>query len=374
MEESKAYKTRISRLQNRLKNRKADALFVTNPSNVFYLTGFRGISPYERESSVLVTRESCYLYLPCMYAEEGRKTVSVIHNDVVCVVDEEREGILTLFVNDVSSKAMVMIEEYNLSTAEYHYLKQVFKGSLIMGRGEIEAMRAIKDEIEVSYIRQAVSITDAVYNHLTSFLQNEGYSDLTEQQLVYRLQEWYLQEGGEGFGFNPIVAVGASSSQPHYRSGHAKLESGHPLLLDVGITKYGYTGDLTRTLYLGSAPQQFKDNYSVVRDCNQVCIASVKPGIDISELQAKAVTYFEKRGLANHFIHSLGHGVGLNIHEEPFIRSSRELLLSPGMTLTIEPGIYFNNSYGIRIEDYCLVTEEGCEVLSSSTKELLEIA
>lgn len=186
------------------------------------------------------------------------------------------------------------------------------------------------------------------------------------------MKGWMIEAGGEGWGFDPIVSFGQGSSQPHYRTGSKQIGQG-PVLLDFGVIFRGYTGDLTRTMYIGKAHDTFREMYKLVLECNRLCIAACKPGIPAYQLHKVAVDFFQEHGVDTSFLHGLGHGVGLNIHEEPFFRSNCQTMLQPGMVITIEPGLYFPGEFGIRIEDYVIVTETGCEVLSTSPKELLEL-
>lgn len=202
-----------------------------------------------------------------------------------------------------------------------------------------------------------------------AILQKTDPTELTELDLVAAIRSISDELGGEGFGFDPIVASGPSSAEPHYRTKKNKLLANEPLLLDFGIVYQGYTADLTRTIYLGKPTEKYLCRYKLVLECNQLCIDAVKPGVTGQTLDHIAMDFFQKNHVDNYVLHSLGHGVGLNIHENPGINHKSIQPLETGNVITIEPGLYFSEEYGIRLEDLILVTKEGCEILSkNSTK------
>ena len=362
--------TRLHKTQQLLVTKKAGSFLVSQFHNIYYLTQFRGLSPHEREAYVLVTQEKCFLIIPEMYREQAVATVDQSY--VTLVVDSERDGLLSLALKQIKSSLPLLIEEQDVSALEYERIRYSVKVAVAFSEGCIENQRAVKDETELEMIQRAVQITDALYSKSVEYLKKKRDSLPTESEMADIMRRWVVEMGGEGFGFDPIISNGSGSSQPHYRTGNNRMSTG-PLLMDFGAVFGGYTGDLTRTIYIGKPQENFITMYNLVLECNHLCIEACKPGIPAASLHARAVDFFQKHGVASHFIHGLGHGVGLDIHEEPFFRSGQETLLQPGMIITIEPGLYFPGEFGIRIEDYVLITENGSQVLSTSPKQLLTL-
>lgn len=368
------YKQRINAVQEYIKQTSADGFFITNSFNIFYLTGFQGLSPEERESTLFITSADATLFLPRMYQEQGKMLQSVREKQVICVVDHERDGLLTKWIKAQEKGQNILIEEGDLTIEEYDYLKKVSGFSFHTSGGYLEGLRIRKDSVELGQIRTVVARTDQVFNDLISALKKNGYTTYTELDIADTLRTLGRKYDLNSFSFDPIVACGPGSSEPHYVTSNKKLKKGEVLLMDFGFTLNGYHSDLTRTIFLGKAPEKVKDMYDIVLACNEYALQLTRPGIDAGLLHQKSVEFFAKQKLDTYFIHGLGHGVGLEVHEEPFFRINRKTILQPGMTVTIEPGLYFPNEYGIRIEDYVVVTERGVEVLSNkSPKKLIEL-
>lgn len=364
---------RIERLQKIIHEYKAHAILVTNAKNIFYLTGFIGISPHERESTCLVTTEKTYLFVPKMYEEKARKLDR--DKKLEIIVDHERYGLLTSFVRFVDPASRILCESTDLRIAELENIRAKTGLTLDPQQRIIEPLRMIKDNEEIALLKKACSITEQVYDGIVRILQSvDDVSELTELDIADAMRSLGREYGADGFGFDPIVALGAHAAEPHYITGNTPLEMGQCLLMDFGFQYKGYTADLTRTIFLGKADDGFTKIYNLVKENNQRCIEAVKPGVTTKELFELSVKIFKEKELDQHYLHSLGHGFGLDVHEAPSVGSNKETPLEPGMVITIEPGLYFAGGFGVRIEDDVLVTEDGYELLTTSSKDLLEIA
>lgn len=369
------YQSRLLRLRQILQKNNTDGIFVTDPLNILYLTGFRGLSPEEREVSLYFDHKSASLFLPRMYEEQGKSLKAVEEGSVTCVIDYERDGILTKWLQSVSEGNQVFIEAGNLKVSEYRILEQMKRIVLKESLGIVETMRIIKDSVEIACVKDVVKKTDAVFNEVLNYLNTHDYLQLTELDIVDLLRKLGREHGLLEFSFEPIIACGAGASEPHYRTKNKPLKRGDVLLMDFGFRLNGYNSDLTRTLVLGKATDEMQKMYQLVLEGNQQSIASVKPGMETGTLHQNAVMFFKKQNIDQFFIHGLGHGIGLDIHEEPYFRVGHKTVLQPGMAITIEPGLYFPGKYGIRIEDFVVVTETGGDVLSDgSPRELIEVS
>jgi Xaa-Pro aminopeptidase len=364
---------RIQKVRNELQKQKADAIFITNFYNIFYLTGFMGISEHEREAALLITAEKAYLFVPEMYEFQAKGSDGVKNNWCEMIVNHERDKLLFSFGEFVGKDCVVLFESSDLKCSELELIKEKTDLNLSPAKGVVEDLREIKDEEEIEVIKKAVEITDKSFLALVDFLRQNDYTQTTELDMVDELRKISRSLGGEGFGFDPIIASGEGSALPHYFTSNKKLTKGSALLFDIGIKYKGYTGDLTRTIYLGKAPDKFKDIYFTVLESNQKSLEACSAQVDTFDLSETAKDVFRQKDLEGYFIHGLGHGVGLEIHEKPSLRCRAGCKLKENMIITIEPGLYFEGEFGVRIEDFVAVKANSCHILSKSPKDLIEI-
>lgn len=231
----------------------------------------------------------------------------------------------------------------------------------------IETLRQIKTEEEKRKLRKAGALNSLGHDFLLSLLK-EG---VEESELARKLHLFFIEKGGEAFSFEPIIAFGASSAIPHYRAGSSKLKKGDIVLLDHGVKVDGYHSDMTRTVFFGSPHAELEKIYHIVQQAQEKALAAVKPKISSIDLDNVARSLISEAGYGAQFVHSLGHGIGLDIHENPFLRNKEpSALIKENMAITIEPGIYIPNLGGVRIEDAVIVTAEGYEDLTNRSKSL----
>jgi Xaa-Pro aminopeptidase len=365
------YTKRFHKIKGYLHEKEADWFVVSDFRNIAYLSGLWGTSGEERESLLMIGQERIILIIPRMYEQTARVLPSVQDGTLTLVVDEERDGLFRVLVSQVQTGQKLFFEKDDIRYNEYEQIGDAKDIRCEPVSQIVEKQRQKKSAEEISLLKQAIHLTDRVFDHVVTFLEEQDYTQYTEQDIVEEIRTYARSIGGEGLAFEPIVACGVGSSQPHYHPDRTYLSLDSVLLLDLGITYGHYHGDLTRCVFLGEVSQKTHDTYNLVRKCNEVCIAACRPGVQAYKLYDSAVSYFETHGVASQFIHGLGHGIGLNVHERPFVRSSREDILQPGMVLTIEPGLYYPGSYGIRIEDVIMVTDDGCEVLSQASRDVV---
>ena len=233
----------------------------------------------------------------------------------------------------------------------------------------VESLRAVKDDEERAAIRQAQAITDAAFERiLESFAVG-----VTEQQISRRLESVMLDEGAEGLAFDSIVAFGESAAEPHHEPGHRLLEEGDVIKLDFGARFAGYHADMTRTIAFGAPAGEIKKIHDVVKESQQAGIDAVRAGVTGASVDAVSREVIERAGYGERFVHSLGHGVGLEIHEAPSLGRKQDDPLPAGAVVTVEPGIYIPGLGGVRIEDMVEVTDDGCVVVGTSTRDLIEL-
>lgn len=332
-----------------------DALFVTNPTNIRYLTGFVGVEPTERESFVLKTDNKIYFFTNSLYIEQT-KTLSPILISRENPISKELEKI----TSKLNIKKMEF-EDDNLTVAEFTKLTQVLTNvELIPSRGAIEAMRMIKRKDEIENIRLAAALTDTCFKILLKNIR----PGMTERKLSLYIEGFFKSRGAD-LAFSPIVAFNKHSSQPHYMSrGNNPLRKNSLILLDFGARVNGYCADMTRVVFLGTPKPEWVKTYNQVLSANQ-------KGLELLKIGERDGAVLDTAANIPPYPHSLGHGVGLDIHEAPRLTAKKPEMLKTNMVVTIEPGKYIEGQYGIRIEDLVLLKDKSIEILSKSNKELI---
>jgi Xaa-Pro aminopeptidase len=350
-----------------------DALIVTEPANIRYLSNHVG------SAGVLVlTRDGAHLVIDFRY-EEAVRTLQT--SPAACpqlhtwkVPASYDEALVTCLLD--LGVATIGFEAAHISFARYEWLTRTLAArqpdmTLRSTQDIVEQARMVKDASEISTLREAcarlVPVVDAAMNTV-----REG---VTERRVAVAVEGALREAGYERPAFDTIVASGPNSALPHYRAGNRVLARGDLVVLDFGGVLDGYCSDLTRTVAVGTADPEARRVHAAVLDAQQAAIAAVRPGIDASSIDAAARTVLDARGLGDVFGHGTGHGLGLDVHEQPRISRPRPdvapVTLTSGMVFTIEPGAYLPGWGGVRIEDDVLVTETGCEVLTSSPRDLL---
>jgi Xaa-Pro aminopeptidase len=225
----------------------------------------------------------------------------------------------------------------------------------------------VKDSYELSIIKKAASIAD----QCAEFVAKTASVRMTEWDLSVAIENFYRTNGCRKSSFDTIVSSGAGSSMPHYIPSMTKLiEQGAPLMIDMGCLFEDYNSDLTRTFFIGTVSTELKTVYETVLTAQMMAVDSVKAGKTTGEIDSVARDYITQQGFGYYFGHSLGHGIGLQVHELPAVKHGGDIVLEPGMVITIEPGIYLPGKGGVRIEDMVCVTKDGCEILTHFTKNL----
>ena len=348
-----------------------DALLITNPTNIRYLTGFTGAAPEEREAYVLVTDKETYLFTNSLYLEQANSLAGIT------VIQISRENPIAKEVKRICEILKVKklgFEEENLTVAEYVRLTEQLPGvRFVATKNTIEESRQIKRADELASIKNACAVTDACFDYILMKLM----PGVTEPEIAWEIQS-FCRKNGATDAFSPIVAFGKNSSQPHYNtSSHGAgenqslaLKSNDIVLLDFGARVNGYCADMTRVIFVGTPKREWVYAYETVSEAHQKALDLLSSGERSgSKLDAAAKQVIAEAGLPP-YSHSLGHNVGLDIHEGPRLSIAKEEELKPGMVFSVEPGVYMEGQYGIRIEDLVRLTSTGIEVLSRSPKTL----
>ena len=353
------YNTRRDKLRRELKRAGMDSILVTNFTNVTYLTGFTGDDSY-----LLITPTDEVMVSDSRYSQQLKEECPEL--DVVIRTSAiPMMASLAKLAKKTGIRNMA-VESQSLTLSLFDQLEATLAGvTLARSSGLVEGLREIKDAHEIQQIRDAIDLAQRTFAVIRASLRPEQ----TEKEVAYAIENQIRLFGGSGCSFPPIVAVGPRAALPHaHPTGHQIKESGF-VLIDWGAIGNLYISDLTRVLVTGKVPAKLERIYNIVLKAQLAAIKKIKPGAIMKDVDAAARSVITKAGYGKRFGHSLGHGIGLEVHEGPGLAPRQERPLKAGMVVTVEPGIYLPNWGGVRIEDDILVTRNGHEVLSSVPKQ-----
>lgn len=354
-------KDRVERVLNRLKSQKLKGVFLTSFENKYYVSGFYDNSG---DTFVLLTRFNTYLFVDARYYERAKKECPDVK--VVLFAGDLFERIKEILEEEELTE--IGFEANNMTVALFDALSS--KTGVKLTKVNLTNVRAVKDAMELFYIKKAVSIVDSAFKDIKKYVK-VGMREIDVAEFVDATMKKY---GASSPSFETIVVSGKKGSMPHGVPGNKKIEAGDFVTIDFGAFYHGYASDMTRTIVMGKPKhKEMKEIYEIVRVANEAGIAAVRPGIKASEVDKAARDVIERAGYGKYFTHSTGHGIGVLIHDELPVYPKSDVVLEEGMVFTVEPGIYVPGLGGVRIEDDVLVTENGVEVLTKSPKKLISI-
>lgn len=351
-----SFEGRQAKLLAHLDEKNLALLVVTNPRNIFYLTGFRG------STGVAVFGSSdAILWVDPRYTLQAKGEVKNVE------VVEEKGPLLKAVVKWLRKKkpGQVGYEDAHLTCSEFGTLDRGTQRALRFGpaSGIIEAQRFVKDEDEIALIRAACRVTTTAFKETLPYVKPGARESDLAAEIEYRMR----RHGAEGPAFDTIVASGPRGAFPHARASNRVLGQCELVIFDLGAILGGYAADMTRTLYIGNNPgRRIRSLYKAVLAAQRGAVESLRKGIKCGDVDAVARRILERRGLGKYFTHSTGHGVGLDIHERPRLGRGDKTRLEVGCVVTAEPGVYIEGLGGIRLEDTVLVGPEGPEVLTTA--------
>lgn len=358
---------RRDNVRARLATLGVDALLVTKPVNVRYLTGFTGSN-----GQLIVGGGDIFLTDP-RYEEQSARECADVRREIYATSAKEigeSAGIFGALSSVLQSAGVTRLGVeagfMTLSTARA-LRERVPDVELVETSEEVERLRCVKDEGEVAALRTACAYADRALTALLGQLA-EG---LTETEVATILEYEMRRAGSQGLSFETIAAFGEQAAEPHHRPGARALRPGDLIKLDFGATHEGYHSDMTRVIAFGEPSAEMVAIYDLVRGAQQAGVDAVRAGVTNGDVDRVTREYLDAHG--HSFGHGTGHGVGLEIHEAPAIRTGGTDPLEPGMVITVEPGIYVPGLGGVRIEDAVVVRPDGCDILTASTKELVKV-
>lgn len=353
----------IDVLQSLMKENSIDAAIILSEENRRYFTSFPA-----SDGVLAVCRDECVFYTDSRYIEAAENSIDC------CEVREGKEQykqLRDLFKrNNVKN---IAVEESRMTLSRFNNLtknEQLLDFEFISdGRLDtiVNALRSVKTEREINYVRQAQSIAEDAFLHILDFIK----PGMTEKHVQLELDYYMLSHGAEALSFDTIAVAGKKTSMPHGVPGENVIKSGDFVTFDFGAVVNGYHSDMTRTVALGDVSEKQREVYNTVLSAHNAVLSTVKAGVTCREADAAARNVIKSAGYAECFGHGTGHGVGIEIHEYPFVSPRSDAVLNAGNIVTDEPGIYIPGQFGVRIEDMLLVTENGNVDLASSPKELI---
>ncbi|GGP62631.1 M24 family metallopeptidase [Saccharothrix coeruleofusca] len=359
------YSSRRATLRATLRDRELDALLVTNLLNIRYLTGFTGSN-----AALLVRAESDGASVFCT---DGRYLTQAAEQvpDLERVVERPCDVAMAQRAAKDGARRIGFESGHVTVDALDALTEAAGSAELVRAPGLVEQLRLVKDEAEVDALRMACAAADRA---LATLVEHGGLREgRTEREIARELEALMLDHGASGPSFETIVATGANSAVPHHRPTDAVVRAGDFVKLDFGALVDGYHSDMTRTLVVGKAADWQRELYELVAAAQAAGRAALVVGTPVSEVDAAARSVIERAGYGEQFLHGLGHGVGLQIHEAPALSKVGGGTLLPGMAVTVEPGVYLAGKGGVRIEDTLVVRAGAPELLTLTTKELVVV-
>ena len=350
----------INKLQNFLKNN-FEAIIISSPENRRYFTGFPSSDGY-----LVVTKNDAVFFTDSRYIEAAQKSVKNCRAQKLTRVSNEIKDY-------IREKNIIKIytERNRVTVSDYDFFKTVFSPCRVTASKKLEKetdnIRRAKSEEEKEYILTAQKIAENAFEHILTFIK----PGVTEKQIALELDFYMLSHGAEAVSFETIAVTGAKSSMPHGVPDETVVKNGDFITMDFGAVCKGYHSDMTRTVAVGEVTEEQKTVYETVLKAQKNALSVLKKGLPCSEADKAARDIIDNAGYGDYFGHSTGHGVGVEIHENPTLAPKSTDILEIGDVVTVEPGIYLPGKFGIRIEDMALITENGYENLTSSPKELI---
>lgn len=336
-----------------------DGALIVSPESRRYFTGFNASDGF-----LFITKSGSVFLTDSRYIEAAK-------DKIICCEVEEQKGKLMDYAKRFNCKVLA-VEADRLTVTQLKNLRKALHGIKLTTVGTdkiIDSFRAVKNEAEIENICKAQRIAEAAFDHILGFIK----VGVTEKKVALELDHYMLSHGADGLSFETIAISGANTSKPHGVPTDKKIEHGDFVTMDYGAVVNGYHSDMTRTVAVGAASDEQKKIYKIVFEAQLAVLRVLKNGVKCSDADKAARDVITEAGYGEYFRHSTGHGVGIEIHEKPFISPKSTATLRSGNVVTDEPGIYIPGKFGVRIEDMALITESGCKNLTKAPKELIII-
>lgn len=350
---------RLTRLRQAMETKGLEAMFIASAVNRRYLSGFTGSAGY-----VVITKDRAVLMTDFRYTMQASEQASEFEvvEHALRMTDTLKQLLAEMNINRLG------FEQDHVTYSTYtSYQEQLQPVELVPVSGIVEDLRMIKDADELAVMRQAAQLADKTFSHILNFIK----PGVSEKELALEMEFFMRKNGATSSSFDTIVASGERSALPHGVASDRIIQGNEFIKFDFGALYQGYCSDLTRTVVLGKPSEKHHEIYNIVLEAQLKALERIRPGMTGREADAIARDVIKGYGYGDNFGHSLGHGLGMEIHEYPRLAHTSDQVLTPGMTVTVEPGIYLPGFGGVRIEDDIVITDNGIEIITQSTKQLL---
>lgn len=372
---------RLERLRVELARLGADAMLVRDTANIHWLTSWDGVFDSERAHALLATADDAVFHTDSRYLQAAIAAEESIGDGVIRIEGEpEAHAAFCARLCAETGVGTLAIED-SMTLAEFRSLEQALDGIELLETSKLVAdLRAVKDAEEIARLKAAQQITDAAFAHLVAWLREAfepgglgARGELTETMVARELEDALFRLGADSLAFATIAATGANGANPHAIVSDKVLERGQCMVLDFGCVVRGYHSDMTRTVFIGEPSDELRAAYEALRDANETVERALAPGMTGVEAHNLAEQVLESHGFGGKMGHGLGHGVGLEIHEQPNLNTRNDAPLVAGNVVTVEPGIYIPGRFGMRFEDFGVLADGGYEVFTDSTHDMVII-
>ncbi|WP_434330693.1 aminopeptidase P family protein [Mycoplasma mycoides subsp. mycoides] len=346
-----------------LEKNNADAILLYSPENRYWFSKFHSSLGY-----LIITKTQSHLFLDGRYITAARNNKNINKDIQLHHFSKSLKQDLIDILNQNNVKTLAFESDWTYFEQYQAYKDHWFKDFNLIGIN-CSKIRMIKDDWEIANIKKACDITDQVFQAALNFIK----PGITEKQLQRFIDDKFLEFGADKISFDTIIASGVNGSMPHAVPSDKVINNNELITIDMGCFYNGYCSDQTRTIALGDVDPKLVEIYNIVYEAQSLGISLVKEGVIAGDIHKQVYDFIDKKGYGKYFDHGLGHGIGVEIHEEPSVGSTGSEVLKENMTITIEPGIYIPDLGGVRIEDDVLVTKTGCKLLTSSPRILLKL-
>lgn len=358
---------KVDEVTKYMKEMEMDALFIGANSDLEYLTGLSPLSD-ERFKALVILKDGRHFFIcPELYYEEIRQ---VLGEDETLVVWSDNEG-FEKAIDEANrlyglERANIGVNE-GIRAVDIIDIQRTINANFMNGSRIMEKVRQVKDDDEIKWLKKAALIADQVAGEIVRFIR----PGLTEGDIRKRIEELFIEKGADGLSFEPIVASGPNSSKPHYNDDRRIIEKRDVIVLDFGCRYRGYCSDMSRTVFVGEPTREQEEIYNIVLKANTEAERFARQGVTAGDVDRKARDIIRKAGYGQYFINRTGHGIGMAVHEAPYIKEGNGVILENGMAFSVEPGIYLPGRFGMRIENIVLIENGEGNVLNKFTKEMI---
>lgn len=367
---------RIAKMRSHFESQGMDAFYIRDLSNIKWLTAFDAVFDDEPAHALLIMPHKAVFHTDSRYAEAAKAAAQ--YRDIVVDVKPASHvaWVASILENEDKNgdKITKIGIESSLSLAEFRQLEKTLLSkkeglSLVETHECIQSLRSVKDAEEIRRMKHAQSITDAAFAFIVDYIA----PGMTEREAQIALEDYMIRHGAAGLAFSSIVATGANGANPHAIPGDTPFEAGQSVVIDFGARAQGYCSDMTRTVFIGTPDARLVRAYEVMREANETVTRMLEPGITGAQAQEVAENILAAGGFAGAMGHSLGHGVGVEVHEQPILAARNTVPLVVGNVVTVEPGIYRVGEFGMRLEDFGVIVENGFDVFTQSSHDMVII-